>query len=140
MGPIPDGQFETDFNAWFNGVSDDGKRVFFTTAEPLVRQDQDCLYPAFRTRGCRDVYERFNGVTTLISKNTVDCANDDWGFYPLCPIFIGISSDGRRTFFATSERVVPEDTDDLNDLYVATVVPHACRPGKPGKKPKKCGR
>ena len=46
---------------------------------------------------------------------------------------------GGGCYSLAGERLVPEDTDDLNDLYVATVVPHACRPGKPGKKPKKCG-
>lgn len=125
----PNGQYAAGFDA----VSDDGKRVFFTTSEPLVSEDQDC---SFDYPQCRDVYERFNGVTTLISRNTVFCGDGD---APYCPSFIGISRDGRRAFFVSSARVVPEDTDDLNDLYVATVMPHACRPGKPGKKPKKCG-
>ncbi len=129
-----------DYNAFFNGSSEDGERVFFTTGEPLLPEDNDCTareYPG--DVGCPDVYERYGGVTSLLTRGTVECVNTDFGFEPLCPEFVGASKDGRRVFFVTQESLVPEDTDALNDLYVATVPSRACRPDKPGKRPKKCG-
>lgn len=44
--------------ASFEGSSADGSRVFFSTAEPLVSFDKD---------DSSDIYERFAGITTLIS-------------------------------------------------------------------------
>jgi hypothetical protein len=129
-----------DFSAFFNGSSEDGKRVFFTTREPLLPEDHDCTvgrYPG--DVGCPDIYERQGGVTSLITRSTVECVNTDFGFEPLCPAFVGASKDGRRVFFVTQESLVPEDTDALNDLYVAIAPSRACRAGKPGKRPKKCG-
>ena len=125
----------------FNGSSEDGKRVFFTTNESLVPEDHDCVLPlpGRDPPGCPDVYERYRGVTSLITRGTVDCINTDFGFEPLCPAFVGASKDGRRVFFVTPESLVSEDTDALNDLYVAIAPSRACRPGKPGKGPKKCG-
>jgi hypothetical protein len=126
-----------DYNAFFNGSSEDGKRVFFTTAEPLVAEDHDCIYPYFT--GCPDVYQYSRGVTTLITRNTLDCNVDEGGEPPYCPAFVGASTDARRVFFVTQESLVPEDTDASNDLYVATVPSRACRPDKPGHRPTKCG-
>jgi hypothetical protein len=118
----------------FNDVSDDGRRVFFTTLESLVPEDRDCIT---RWAGCPDVYERFDGTTTLITRDTADCDNDS-GERPYCPAFVGAPGDGRRVFFVTPESLVPEDTDALNDLYVAIAPSRACRSDKPGKRPKKC--
>ena len=129
-----------DFSAYFKAASEDGKRVFFTTTDPLVPEDHDCTARANPGDvGCPDVYERYRGVTSLITLGTDDCVNTDLGYEPLCPAFVGASNDGRRVFFVTQESLVPEDTDALNDLYVATVPSRACRPDKPGKRPKKCG-
>ena len=47
-----------ELGATFRRVSADGTRVFFDTREPLVSSDTDTL---------SDVYERFNGTTTLMS-------------------------------------------------------------------------
>jgi hypothetical protein len=129
-----------DNHAWFGGASDDGKRVIFTTTEPLVPEDTDhCFdYSGFPS-GCPDIYEGSGGVTSLVSRGTVKCNNSDFGDPPYCPVFVGASTDGRRVFFVTQESLVPEDTDTGNDLYVSTVSARACRPDKPGKRPKKCG-
>jgi hypothetical protein len=125
--------------ATFNGASDDGSRVFFTTNDPLVPEDHDCIRPIPADTGCPDVYERSGGVTTLITRDTVECVNEDFGSRPFCPAFVGASADGRRVFFVTPESLVPQDTDGLNDLYVSIAPPHACRPHKAGQKPKRCG-
>jgi hypothetical protein len=136
-GPAsPGGEY---YNLRFNGVSDDGRRVLFTTYEPLVSGDRDCVNRQWPP-ACPDVYERFNGTTTLITRGTVDCNSDEYGDEPHCPLFAGMSTDGRRVFFLTPERITPDDTDVFDDLYVATVPPRGCRPDKPGKSPKKCGR
>jgi len=118
--------------AAFESVSDDGKRVFFSTSQSLLPDDRNCGW-------CPDVYERFGDGTTLISRGSTDCSGE-FGYFPLCPAFAGISEDGRRAFFVSSESLVPEDTDDLNDLYVAIAPSRACRPDKPGHSPKKCAR
>jgi hypothetical protein len=122
-------------DASFNGSSEDGKRVFFTTGEPLVPEAQECVhrvgYP------CPDVYEQFNGTTTLLSPDTVNCfpgvdSGED------CPRFVAASRDGKRVFFTTNESLDPADTDTYNDLYVATVPNHGCRSQKHGKRHKRC--
>ena len=45
-------------HAFFDAASIDGSRVFFTTAESVVSSDTDTF---------RDIYQRSNGTTTLIS-------------------------------------------------------------------------
>ena len=84
---------------------------------------------------CPDVYERFDGITTLITRNTIDCDSRRFRRRALLPAFVGGSKNGRRVFFVTQESLVPEDTDALNDLYVAIAASRACRPDKPGKGP-----
>ena len=81
------------------------------------------------------MYERFRGVTTLVTPGTTECNGEPDS---PCLRFAGASKDGRRVFFVTTDSLVPADTDTLNDLYVAIVPSHACRAHKPGKHPKKC--
>ena len=45
-------------DAFADAASSDGRRVFFSTAEPLVAADTDSAL---------DEYERFRGHTTLIT-------------------------------------------------------------------------
>jgi hypothetical protein len=127
------------YRADFNEVSDDGQRVFFTTNEPLVSEDTDCPNVRPGDRGCPDVYERSGGVTTLITPGSAYCSNDTL-YPPDYPAFVASSSDGRRVLFVTPQSLVPEDTDTLNDLYVAIAPSCACRADKPGHTPKKCAR
>jgi CheY-like chemotaxis protein len=49
------------------------------------------------------------------------------------------SLPAQQTHVAVQEGLVSEDTDALNDLYVASAPSRACRLDKPGKRPKKCG-
>ncbi len=81
------------------GVSDDGSRFIFGTDRQLVPED---------VNGNRDVYQRFEGQTKLIST------------YPDgTPIhqgadLLGMSSDGTRVFFETQASLTPDDVDDFD--------------------------
>jgi hypothetical protein len=94
------------FNAFFRGASADGNRVFFETKEALVPADSDSM---------RDVYERALGrnrsddVTTPVttSNGAFDAS------------FRGMSSDGARVFFETSEPLAGAgDTDASRDVFM----------------------
>lgn len=80
---------------------DDGS-AYFTSAEGLVKAD---------VNGREDVYRWKDGVTTLISSGTSDEPS----------IFMGATPDGDDVFFLTSEALVAQDTDGLQDLYDARV-------------------
>ena len=90
------------FGASPNGVSADGARVLFSTAESLVGADTDTQ---------NDIYERSGGQTTLIS------IGPDGGNGPFGANFQGVSTDGASVLFETSERLVSADTDAQNDVY-----------------------
>jgi hypothetical protein len=109
--------------AW--GASSDGRRVFFTTAEPLVDEDVEANCPShdgFGEVGCVDIYERdlASDTTKLIStgpkKTGVDGSGipkgtrDDATFRYATP-------DGDRIFFHTEEQLVDADTDNGRDVY-----------------------
>ena len=87
-----------------HGVSADGSRVLFMTREKLVASDNNGLF---------DIYERSGGTTTLPlvdwSGASVPSAN-----------LQGISADGSRIFFGTTQSLVPADTDSTVDLYERT--------------------
>jgi hypothetical protein len=101
------------------GVSSDGDRIFFDTADPLVPQDLNTGDSPFSNNaqilepGGRDVYEWENGVVYLISG----------GKSPNNSYFLDSSENGDDVFFATSEGLVPGDTDGAYDVYDARV-PH----------------
>jgi hypothetical protein len=90
------------FSASLVGASDDGSRAFFLTPEQLVGGDTD---------GSNDLYERSGGTTTRVSAGEVN-GNGAFGVN-----FSGISSDGARVFFNTSEPLVADDTDTNLDVY-----------------------
>jgi hypothetical protein len=94
-------------NAFFNGASSDGKRVFFYTPDPLVSGDGDGGYD--------DVYERFGGNTTLISAGPAGSSNTSGAS------FAGASRDGTRAFFHTVEPLLTQDADSSQDVYAAKV-------------------
>jgi hypothetical protein len=83
-------------------LSDDGSRAFFQTDSRLVPED---------TNGRRDVYVWERGEPRLISTGR---SGDH-------SLFIDASANGDHVFFGTREQIVPWDTDDLRDLYVARV-------------------
>lgn len=79
--------------------------VVFSTTEQLTAADTD---------GSRDVYERVGGVTKLIS------IGPEGGSGEFAANFVGASADGSKTFFVTSERLVPQDSDSSPDIYMRT--------------------
>jgi hypothetical protein len=83
-------------------ISDDGRRVFFQTAEELVP----------RAIGKRqNVYEYESGQVLLISSGA---GSDD-------STLISSSATGEDVFFLTRDRLAPQDTDNNVDLYDARV-------------------
>jgi hypothetical protein len=102
-GPLAGG---APSDAGFGAISKDGKRVFFSTTEPLVATDTDSCPERFAPpRGCSDVYERSGAATTLLSigPSSTNGQDDAW--------FIGASENGRRVFLGTPEALVGTDTD-----------------------------
>ncbi len=93
----------TSDGAFFSGSSADGTHVFFQTFEALTSNDTDTS---------RDVYERYNGTTTLVSTGPLCCQDTTDGAY-----FQGASADGSRVFFQASESLVSADTDGFKDVY-----------------------
>jgi hypothetical protein len=83
-------------------ITDDGRRVFFDSADVLVADD---------TNGRADVYEWVNGTVALVSdgRRGFDAAFQD------------ASASGDDVFFATGARLVPTDTDDHYELYDARI-------------------
>ena len=95
-----------NFDAYFNGASDDGTHVFFSTDEPLASTDTDPM---------QDVYERFNGTTTHLSIGPAGGnGNTDFDYDAF---FDGASADGSKVWMHTDEALVFEDTDTQNDVY-----------------------
>ena len=94
-----------EFSAGFPLVSADGARVLFTTEESLVGEDTDTQL---------DLYERSGGQTTLISTGP-DGGNGDSDAFGVSPN--GVSADGARVLFSTSESLVSADTDTQTDVY-----------------------
>jgi hypothetical protein len=84
------------------GISEDGKRVFFDTPDPLVPQDAN---------GVRDAYEWEGGVVHLISTGV----SQEQSF------FGDTSPSGNDVFFSTSEGLSPGDKDEGYDVYDARV-------------------
>lgn len=80
------------------GVSADGSKVFFTTAESLLAADGDAL---------DDIYESAGGTLTLLTPGTA-----------VAVTWEGASADGSKVFFTTTEKVDPvADTDAVRDIY-----------------------
>ncbi len=82
------------------------QRVFFTTDERLITSAD--------TDATNDIYERYSGATTLISRGHTP-PDDETN-----PMFRGNSADGTKAFFDTIEPMLASDTDTIQDTYAAT--------------------
>jgi hypothetical protein len=85
-------------------MSDDGRYVFFSTADALVPQDTNGLYDVYE-------YDASTGKVSLLSPGTGD--SSVW--------FFDASSNGDDAFLMTREHLVSKDRDTLVDLYDARV-------------------
>jgi Tol biopolymer transport system component len=98
-----------NFDTGFAGASGDGGEVFLVTAERLdLVADTD---------NSVDVYEHNlpNGPTTLVSAGDPACAPCGNGEF--VATLRGVSADGSKAFFASSEPLVAADTDTVIDIY-----------------------
>jgi hypothetical protein len=101
-------------------LSDDGARVFFTSAQVLIPEDHNSSQDAYQ-------YTVATGKLDLISTGNPTAGN---------ALFMDASANGDDVFFTTRERLVGWDTDASIDLYDARVgggfpepvVKHPCQP------------
>jgi Tol biopolymer transport system component len=96
----------------FNGVSTDGTKVFFSTAESLVGEDTD---------RATDVYMRntTTGETKLVSPGEESCAPCGNRETPVA--YAGATPSGSKVFFTTDEVLATGDGDESSDIYVRNV-------------------
>ena len=81
-------------------LSEDGRYVFFSTAEALVEADSNGISDAYQ-------YDAVTGENHLLSSGQ--------SVYP--SYFMDASTDGRDAFIATRERPIGWDTDKAYDVY-----------------------
>ena len=112
-------------DAYLQGMSADGSRVFFSTSQRLVPADTD---------NAVDLYERAGSVTTLVSLGPTG-GNGGLNVVTTCCPPGMVSDDGSRVFFYTSESLVSSDTDASQDIYSASVGPPAGYPRPKGATP-----
>jgi hypothetical protein len=93
--------------AEFQWASPDGSStaVFFSTAEPLVAEDEDAA---------EDVYMRSGSTTTLVS------TGPEGGNGSGNAAFSRATPDGSHVFFLTPESLVAADSDSQDDVYERT--------------------
>jgi hypothetical protein len=89
-------------------VSDNGERVYLWTNARLAPDDTDST---------ADIYERFGGSYSLVSTGPSPGPEPQFGGVDPTLGNFQISRDGERAFFVTTQRFVPEDTDDVSDIY-----------------------
>ncbi len=89
-------------DATFGGISSDGTKAFFNSADQLTGDDTD---------GQIDVYQRSGTTTTRISAGAIN------GNLGQNASFAGASGDGNRVFFTTTEQLTSSDTDNSSDVY-----------------------
>jgi Tol biopolymer transport system component len=101
------------YPAQYDGVSNDGSRVFFSTKERLVPADGD---------GKEDVYMRnlSTNTTTLVTQGDSSCSAESCGNGSADASFVpgGVVPSGERLFFATTEQLSIADEDSSLDVYL----------------------
>lgn len=103
-----------------HGISDDGSRVFFNSADAIVPEDingeDGCIqisqFPAPQGPfACNDVYMYEDGEPQLISTGTSD--------YPA--VLMDASASGDDVFFYAHEELAPRGQGSVSALYTARV-------------------
>lgn len=100
LSALPVTNFDTDTPQWLS--EEDGGRLVFDSIDALVPWD---------TNGREDVYEYENGQVSLISAGTGPYASG----------LATASENETNVFFTTSDELVPQDEDELVDLYDARI-------------------
>jgi Tol biopolymer transport system component len=96
-------------HCWGGAISADGRFIAFSSdATNLVPDD---------TNGVADVFVRDRGLGTT-ERVSVDGAGMEGSGQPRTPRGPSISADGRVVAFASTMRLVPEDTNNYEDIYV----------------------
>lgn len=111
---VPPVQGDSSPHGFFNAMSEDASRVFFTTAAGVAPEDID---------GADDVYERVGGEYRLVSTGPLGSAGRGYWAGPFPGQIYdhnygGVSADGRAVLFASLDPFVPEDTDHVQDIYL----------------------
>jgi hypothetical protein len=97
------------YPAQFEGVSEDGTRVLFSTDERLVAEDTDLQ---------ADIYVRdLAGSTGLVTQGEAACL-PACGNGGLPATFATATQTANKVFFETKERLSSHDTDNSTDLYM----------------------
>ena len=100
----------------YDGISEGGEKVFFSTKEGLVAGDKD---------GLEDIYMRNleTNATTLVSKRDDSCPTEGCGGLLAGSGFVagGVIPSGGRVFFATTEKLSSEDADSSLDVYMRDI-------------------
>jgi hypothetical protein len=102
LSALPVTNFLTDPPQWLSEEGEGGDRLFFDSYDALVPWD---------TNHQMDVYEYEGGKISLISAGTG----------PYESGLATASEGGNNVFFTTSDQLVPQDPDELIDLYDARV-------------------
>ena len=103
IGPVGgNGDLEFDYDAFFDGVSADGSKVWLDTDERLTADDTDTSF---------DIYERSGLAITRISTGPAG-GNGEFDAF-----FDAASDSGSRVFFDTQEPLAAADTDAGHDIY-----------------------
>lgn len=98
------------YDVSFDGASTDGLKVFFSTDESLVAEDQDLS---------TDIYARNlqTGATALVSRADSSCSVPNCGNAANSVSFDWVSGDGTQVIFSTEEVLSDEDADTVEDVY-----------------------
>lgn len=121
----------------FYAIADEGQEIFFTTGV-LGSTTSECAEH-------QQLFVRLGGVRTLEVARSLEagtlggCVGETNGaagevpcrgaFIRPVPEFVGASEDGTRVFFVTPAKLLGEDSDTGNDLYMARI---ECPAGRGG--------
>jgi hypothetical protein len=92
-------------------ISENGSRIVFTSAEPLSPSATNGLENAYEWREGGDA----EGSVSLVSGGTSE--------QPVKFSELTISPSGENIFFVTAQKLLSQDTDELNDVYDARTGP-----------------